>query len=708
MRNTQLTCPHCGSSLNFGMEIVAGTPIECLICMRSFSAPALLAPPAAPEIEKSETPEPPPMESGIDEKVKAPEPQATPPAPETPKAKPTPPVGIVEKAKPASKPVPVAMPAPQAPVAEMPSPPPQTPRVRQPASNGNLGILLVAGAAICVLFFLVGGIGVVIWKFAVSPNRPTGASGDLVLNGTKASDPFKPDTKSSVKNPGDEGGPPTPIEEDEETRKLREAEKKLLQRQVKPVSDEIKFDPISSIKVAPPVPGLTQQKINAAIDKGVIYLKQAQNPNGTWSNGHPLGHAAIGGLTLLECGVAPTDAFVQRSAAFVRANASANKATYELSLAILFLDKLGDPRDRVLIQGMALRLLAGQLDSGGWTYHCPVLNTQEMYQLYSFLQSHQPKELQNPLGGAKPDFKNPVGPDGKNLNDPFHQLGDLILMKAIEGKGGTPSKDGKSVTLPKDMPPKTATGPAPKPKPIDPATLLPSLQKLPVVQNQGKVKTQVKVRGGDGDNSNTQFALLAIWTARRHDIPTDQALLAAYMRFHTSQCADGGWAYHPNPAGATPSMTCVGLLGEAMGHGVAPEVVALNPKSPKDLLAKPALEDEQIKKGLGKLSRHIGDPSTDEKRTSFPMENLYLLWSVERVAMLYDLKTINGKDWYGWGAQILVHNQDTQGAWPASSYHGQNPPLNTCFALLFLRRSNLVQDLTNNLRLHSAIRDPEK
>ena len=90
------------------------------------------------------------------------------------------------------------------------------------------------------------------------------------------------------------------------------------------------------------------------------------------------------------------------------------------------------------------------------------------------------------------------------------------------------------------------------------------------------------------------------------------------------------------------------------------------------------------------------------------MQNLYFLWSVERVAMLYDLRTIGGKDWYGWGAQILVHNQQPNGAWPTAFYHGNNPPLNTCFALLFLKRSNLVQDLTNNLRLYTGIRESEK
>jgi len=89
------------------------------------------------------------------------------------------------------------------------------------------------------------------------------------------------------------------------------------------------------------------------------------------------------------------------------------------------------------------------------------------------------------------------------------------------------------------------------------------------------------------------------------------------------------------------------------------------------------------------------------------MQNLYFLWSVERVAMLYDLKTIGGKDWYGWGAQTLLPNQFADGHWQGGFYHGHSPHLDTCFALLFLKRSNLVPDLTENLRLRMVIHDPE-
>jgi hypothetical protein len=233
---------------------------------------------------------------------------------------------------------------------------------------------------------------------------------------------------------------------------------------------------------------------------------------------------------------------------------------------------------------------------------------------------------------------------------------------------------------------------------------------LTVVQNQGKGKGQMRLgtAHGVGDNSNTQFALLALWAARRNGIPTDRALLLSHQRFANSQGPEGTWGYHPINSHGTPAMTGVGLLGLAMGHGTSPEVIFADPIRPdiKAAKVKPALEDPQIQGGLRALSRHVGVP-LPSAQSKPGMENLYFLWTVERVAMLYDLKTIGGKDWYGWGAQLLIANQRADGHWDSAQYHGHNSSLDTCFALLFLKRSNLVQDLTENLRLNMAIRDPD-
>ncbi|MSU77811.1 MAG: hypothetical protein EXS16_06915 [Gemmataceae bacterium] len=726
MQSTQLACPHCGSTLNFGTEIVTGSSVECLICMQSFTANRVPRPtPAVPSIDANDSPT---LSDTITDVL----PKVSAPAKAAPKSRPAP-VGIMEK--------PTPRPTKSEPKKVDESTPLALRRPKQNAGAGTTSIVALIGGAALLLMVLTAGIGLAVWK-AKSSTKGAGAddppaiaafdkpNNGIAKNDVKSIDDGKKTGGPSSTNPTPSSGgankPPIKNISDDGD------EKSLLQRKnQKSAGAEPDFDlRLGKFDVAKNTPvGLNQQRINEAIDKGVGYLRQTQKPDGTWADGHGVGHAAIGGLTLLECGVPANDFCVQRSAFYVRTNVLKLASTYELSLAILFLDRLGDIRDRPTIQGMGLRLLAGQKDSGGWNYSCPLLDTPEMYQLWAFLQTNRQPDLLNPLQGqinlpagivTDPKLVNPLTSDPAKLNDPFTALNAMMLTKGIDGgknpnpgagnPGGGTNPQNPPTPMPKPDPVPKKKGPPAK-LPFQPviqqAWLKPTLQNLPVVLNQGRGKGQQKVGREDGDNSNTQFAILALWAARRHGVPTEQGILAAYQRFVTSQNNDGGWGYHVN-GGTAPSMTCVGLLGNGMGHGTAPDIVRLDTTNLKNSIVKPALDDVRIQNGLKALSKFVGQPSFDDKKTNFPMENLYFLWSVERVAMLYDLKAINGKDWYGWGAQILVHNQQPTGVWGVGGhYHGANPPLNTCFALLFLKRSNLVQDLTDNLRLYSGIRNPD-
>src|SRR5205823_1118942 len=71
--------------------------------------------------------------------------------------------------------------------------------------------------------------------------------------------------------------------------------------------------------------------------------------------------------------------------------------TYELSLAILFLDRLGESVDRPLIQAFALRLIAGQCPTGGWSYKCPLLTLKDQQDLLTVLEQLEPKPHFDPV-----------------------------------------------------------------------------------------------------------------------------------------------------------------------------------------------------------------------------------------------------------------------------------------------------------------------
>src|SRR5262249_50318342 len=136
-----------------------------------------------------------------------------------------------------------------------------------------------------------------------------------------------------------------------------------------------------------------QEKVNKAIERGVEFLKKTQAAHGGWNDhGGRVGASALPGLTLLECGVPAKDAAVQAAARYVRDRCKTLNQTYDRALAVLFLDRLGDPADRALIRTLALRLVAGQLPGGGWSYHCQPLSESNEQDLLTALELTRPDE----------------------------------------------------------------------------------------------------------------------------------------------------------------------------------------------------------------------------------------------------------------------------------------------------------------------------
>jgi hypothetical protein len=398
-----------------------------------------------------------------------------------------------------------------------------------------------------------------------------------------------------------------------------------------------------------PLPPVEQQLVNQAIDVGVDYLSKNQTETGVWAkdDGHPIGYSAFPGLTLLACGVPASDPVIQKAALYVRRKTADLTNTYELSLAILFLDRLGDRKDRPLIQKLALRIIGSQTPTGGWLYTCKVLTPADQNQLLAALR-------------GKKFFK-----------------GSLPVLR-------------------------------------DPST-------LPQVEDP-KAKEPM---WGTTDNSCTQFATLAVWVARRHKIPVDRTLRLITRRFASSQSQGGGWVYGYTPGGGpaeTKEFICAGLLGLALGHKVEKEAapkgkalflaagqaladvafpsnssrvaaVALADQVWKALQGeKIKADDPKITKGMTALAKYVGQPTGRMK--DLPMPNLYFLWTVERAAVVFGLQTIGGKDWYRWGAEQLVANQKLDGHWEKGIYTGSTDTIDTCLALLFLKRANLASGLS--------------
>jgi hypothetical protein len=109
------------------------------------------------------------------------------------------------------------------------------------------------------------------------------------------------------------------------------------------------------------------------------------------------------------------------------------------------------------------------------------------------------------------------------------------------------------------------------------------------------------------------------------------------------------------------------------------------------------LQSRDIANGVRFLER-----SFDQLQSNHAWERMcYYLFALEKTAEVYDLKTLNKKDWYAWGADWLVNNQNPDGSWHGprgESANQDNAKVDTCFALLFLKRTNPAPDLALNLK----------
>ena len=381
-------------------------------------------------------------------------------------------------------------------------------------------------------------------------------------------------------------------------------------------------------------PAVEKEDIDKAVQRGVLYLRKAQMQKGNWPGGQDAGMTALAALTLLECNVPADDPAIRIAARYLRENAVRETKTYSIALTILFLDRLGEPVDIALIESLTVRLMGGQQRGGNWTYNCPTTPPSEVDRLNKMV---------------------------KDAPDPRVQRTQ-------------PKAEEKKRTV-KDLPPE--------------------IQEQ--LQNLGRGNPAENVVGG-GDNSNTQFATLGLWVARRHGLPVEASLGGVERHFRTSQNRDGGWGYSGTGANdSSATMTGAGVLCLAIVDGTISDLKkARDPKAPGIDIAK----DINIGQGLRVLGAIIDHSAAAKRKQGLPAQipqiagkTYYFLFTLERNCVALSMDTLAGKDWYNWGAEMLLVNQQNDGSWK-----GDYQAADTCFALLFLRRANLAGDLTASLK----------
>lgn len=407
-------------------------------------------------------------------------------------------------------------------------------------------------------------------------------------------------------------------------------------------------------------PAGAADEVDAAIAKGCNFLK-ARYTRGpaeavAGAEGHGVGGTCLAGLALLEAGTPPADPAVKAVTEIVRGAAGKQSQTYQVALCLMYLDRLGEPADVPMIQALAVRLLAGQTSSGGWTYAaCGEVSDVDAQALRAL---------------------KPTQPPGK-LHPEVEKYGRLLF--AARNQGGA---------------------------------------------------------GGDDDNSNTQFAVMAVWIARKHGVPVDGALELVEKRFLATQNPrTGGWPYAGVRDGGagSPSMHCAGLIGLATGvarreerrikteapkkeeppakAGPPPKMnpddpffnppakAAAEPKKPAPARALDA-RDRSVQLAFAGLGAILAESARAGRGALFlqggvhGQHDLYFFWSLERVGVIFGADKIGGVVWHTAGARTLVRAQNPDGSWKVS--YGQE--VDTAFAVLFLCRSNLARDLSSKVQ----------
>jgi hypothetical protein len=188
---------------------------------------------------------------------------------------------------------------------------------------------------------------------------------------------------------------------------------------------------------------------------------------------------------------------------------------------------------------------------------------------------------------------------------------------------------------------------------------------------------------GKGDNSNAQFALLALHEAQRVGVAVqDETWRLALGYWQSSQNPDGSWDYLPGMSG-TGSMTCAGICSIVIASGKLSQGDA-DDSGGRIQCCGDQQDNQHVERGLEWLGRNF---SIDANPGANGRWTLYYLYGLERTGRLTARRFIGEHDWYREGTDKLVNEQDiVSGLWNGSSAGEDNPHIGTSLALLFLAK----------------------
>lgn len=191
---------------------------------------------------------------------------------------------------------------------------------------------------------------------------------------------------------------------------------------------------------------------------------------------------------------------------------------------------------------------------------------------------------------------------------------------------------------------------------------------------------------GQGDNSNAQFAVLALYEAQLVGTPVSrQTWELAYDYWARTQNADGSWGYGPGDVGSG-SMTCAGIGGLAICSAALASGDA-KVDNGRIVCCQPHDDDDRLDRAINWLAERFSVRRNPRVQNSGQPCLYYYLYGLERAGRLTARRFIGEHDWYREGAEFLVNEQDPLSHYWKGNWHAETDPrISTAMALLFLSK----------------------
>jgi hypothetical protein len=320
-----------------------------------------------------------------------------------------------------------------------------------------------------------------------------------------------------------------------------------------------------------------------------------------------------------------------------------------------------------------------------------------------------PDEVREAIEDATSYLLNNQRPDGSWGEYPLQPTGKTALVAlALLNSGVTPEHPKLSATLgwlEKQEPPRATYAASLQIMALalaNPVQYKPRITSLAMWLEERQVKDGEEKGGwtyydrpGPVDNSNSQFAVLALHEAERAGVKIkDQTwkLALDYWIDERRQHPDGSWSYGLDNPAVSGSMTCAGIAsviiardrrraGDASVRGTSIQCCGLPVEEGRDSVAaglawmanKFTVSQNPNTAGIGGISR------------SYPWL-LYYLYGVERVGRMSGQRFIGKHDWYREGCRFLIDQRDLNGSWQGTGPGEADPIIGTSLALLFLSK----------------------